>query len=63
MKNLLIGLLMLVTTNSFETTVTTVCVKGMYYHVERSAVHTLVEKVFKYNKMLNAWFPHTCKKA
>ena len=72
MKNLLIGLLMLVTTNlmatpvikaeppSYEVSTRIECVKGISYHIEESEVHVLVEKMYKYHKALNTWKPLTC---
>ena len=73
MKNLLIGLLMLVTTNvmaekipeppSYNTTESMACVKGQLYAVSKSEVHVLVETVFEYNKLLKVWVPRKCKEA
>jgi hypothetical protein len=74
MKKLLIGLLMLVTTNvmaigvektpppTFPVTTTDDCVKGKLYNIERSEAHVTVQRVYEYNKLLNAWFHITCKK-
>lgn len=74
MRKLLIGLLMVVTTNllatpieekasppTFPTEVSQVCEKGISYRIEKSEIHILVEQIFQYHKELNVWHPMKCK--